>query len=334
MLNMDVTPKISIAIITYNRARELKIALINIIREIRSLPDGLIEIVISDNASDDDTEQVVNAFGNRHIKYHRNEVNVGGAENVLLACARSKGEFVLFHADDDLLCENAIEVLLDMIVKHPEVGVISSSLIAFNEDEPDKPLRQLRFPSHCPILYLKKENGEALGSLFLRACNFSGLVIKRDLLDFQGARAGVESMYPQIYLVGAACKKADAIYLSEPLMKLRLERKRRWNYTTDYMSGAMFSILNSLIKDEDWGGKVRKQIIRKRILAAYGPLLTARDDSWKAFGETANGFFKVAEYRKSRLFWCMVAGIGLLGSKGIRAVRRIWNGPKGADVIS
>jgi abequosyltransferase len=77
-------PLLSICIPTFNRRKYLQECFESIITQ-----DGFneqdIEIVISDNASEDDTSSLVYEYMNRYsnIVYHRNEENIGADRNVL-----------------------------------------------------------------------------------------------------------------------------------------------------------------------------------------------------------------------------------------------------------
>lgn len=70
-------PLLSICIPTYNRSRYLAVSLNNIIKHANTFY-GEIEIIISDNASTDDTATVVsdaqNSFG--ALFYYRNDSNL------------------------------------------------------------------------------------------------------------------------------------------------------------------------------------------------------------------------------------------------------------------
>ena len=70
-------PLLSLCIPTYNRSQYLKKCIDSIICQQEFL-DGKVEIVISDNASEDDTREVVEAYLKRfgNIFYYRNEMNV------------------------------------------------------------------------------------------------------------------------------------------------------------------------------------------------------------------------------------------------------------------
>jgi abequosyltransferase len=102
--------KLSICIPTYNRASFLKFAVSTIGTQ---LTDG-VEIVISDNASSDDTQAVVGELTRRWpaIRYVRQDQNVGLDRNLLYLVEQARGEYCWFVSDDDGLCEGAVSAML------------------------------------------------------------------------------------------------------------------------------------------------------------------------------------------------------------------------------
>jgi glycosyltransferase involved in cell wall biosynthesis len=104
-------PLVSIGIPTYNRARFLKDSL----RSALSQTYSNIEVVVVDNASSDDTKDVVESFGDSRVKYFRNEKNIGGPANFKRCLDLSDGEYFSWLQDDDVVfnkyVENALEVL-------------------------------------------------------------------------------------------------------------------------------------------------------------------------------------------------------------------------------
>lgn len=319
-------PDLSIAIPTFNRSNYLKELLVCIRNGVVGL-EGNVEISISDNASEDDTLQVVRMFNGLRIQYNRNTHNVGPIENVIQACKRSTGTYVLLMADDDLFCQDALANLISRIQVNRQIGVMTSPLLVFEDGFPDKTIGKLRFPGGAEEILLPK-GAKAVSKLFLRTSNFSGLVIRKDLMDIEGIRKYAESLYPQMYLVGCAAKKLDALYLAQPLVKIRANPVKYWSYSDDFMAGAVLGILKDLTNNEPWGPQVQQEVTRKRILAAYSPLYSSRGHSWKSFIKVVRGLAAVPEYRASGLFWFLVFGIGLFGPKGIALVRRIWKGPE------
>ncbi len=96
-----MAPRLSICIPTYNRAALLD----HCLEQLDGLPvDGSIEIVVSDNASTDETADVLAAHSARapHLRAHRLVQNQGLWGNRMNVLRRATGEVVTFLADDDL----------------------------------------------------------------------------------------------------------------------------------------------------------------------------------------------------------------------------------------
>ncbi len=81
------------------------------------------EIVITDNASTDDTEAVARKHAGLGlpVRYYRQTENKGGGPNLLTGFHRARGRYVLYLADDDLLSPVALEEAMAFLEAHPEV---------------------------------------------------------------------------------------------------------------------------------------------------------------------------------------------------------------------
>ncbi len=108
-------PVISICIPTYNRAKCLRQCIESITEQFKDTQSrDNVEIVISDNASVDDTESLVKEFQKEfsNIYYYKNSENIGVDRNILNAVEKAKGEWVWFLGDDDALFSGAIDYML------------------------------------------------------------------------------------------------------------------------------------------------------------------------------------------------------------------------------
>lgn len=108
---------ISIGVPTYNRAHVLK----QMLENITSLPSFVqtndVEVVISDNASTDDTPLVVKAFVEKYperIRYFRNDMGVG-SENFHLALERGRGCFRKLANDTLLFTEEGLSNMIAVV---------------------------------------------------------------------------------------------------------------------------------------------------------------------------------------------------------------------------
>lgn len=80
-----------------------------------------LDVVVSDNASTDNTEAVVKASG-LPIVYHRNASNIGFGKNLLNATGRlAKGEYVWVIGDDDFILPGGIARILESITAAPDI---------------------------------------------------------------------------------------------------------------------------------------------------------------------------------------------------------------------
>ncbi len=80
-----------------------------------------LELLISDNASTDDTEAICRDFAARdpRVRYQRNESNVGILANWHRGIERARGEYFMFASHDDLWEPTYIEELLGVFASSP-----------------------------------------------------------------------------------------------------------------------------------------------------------------------------------------------------------------------
>lgn len=109
-------PIISICIPTFNRSDTLRRSLEQYVKCAGF--DNSVEIVISDNASTDDTAQVALDFAFRYsnIKYFRNKDNIRDS-NFELALKRGTGKYLKLQNDASLFDEGALVYMKECIRK-------------------------------------------------------------------------------------------------------------------------------------------------------------------------------------------------------------------------
>jgi glycosyltransferase involved in cell wall biosynthesis len=217
--------KLSIAIPTFNRAEFLRQNLIELQRQILLL-DQPVEVVISDNASTDNSENIVQEFLNEKIsfRYLRNSTNLGMDINVDLAIRACRGEYVLLLGDDDLLESNAIEKILNCLHKYPDLGMIYMNFRVYDRNlENEINFRDLAFDpvekdSYFPDgIYVMEKTNKIFAAL-------SGGVYLRELwLNAQPKRFwGTIFIHVGVTLDILCRVRAPAYIFKTPLFKYRL----------------------------------------------------------------------------------------------------------------
>lgn len=114
-------PLLTCAITTYNRAPWLRHSLARLLEATRPWRD-VVEVVVCDNASTDETPDVVRKFADQPgFVTRRNPVNVGMLGNLGATARASRGAFVWLLGDDDLIVDHAIEDVLEGLAANPDV---------------------------------------------------------------------------------------------------------------------------------------------------------------------------------------------------------------------
>ncbi|MBD3918179.1 glycosyltransferase [Paenibacillus sp. PR3] len=118
-------PVLSICIPTYNRAADLNRCLHSIVHQIGDC--SLFEVVVSDNASPDATQQVLDSFAkaypNMNLRYWRNDDNIGAERNIIKLLDDARGDYVLLHGDDDFFTDLTIMPMLNLIQNNRDCSV-------------------------------------------------------------------------------------------------------------------------------------------------------------------------------------------------------------------
>jgi len=116
---------VSIIIPTHNRASLLPRAINSVLTQTYTN----FEIIIVDDGSNDNTQQVCQNFinENQNIKYIKNENSVGGAEARNIGMRQAKGEIIAFLDDDDEWLPQKLEKQIEIFKQNPEVGIVGTN---------------------------------------------------------------------------------------------------------------------------------------------------------------------------------------------------------------
>lgn len=127
---MQVNPFLSIAVPTFNRFRWLSLTLPEIIAQVRDMPDGDIEVIVSDNCSTDGSWEYLQQLAKQvpFLRVYRNKTNIGGEANFFLLPALASGRYLHMIGDDDLLKPGALKRIRDGLRDEPDYLVLNFDL--------------------------------------------------------------------------------------------------------------------------------------------------------------------------------------------------------------
>jgi glycosyltransferase involved in cell wall biosynthesis len=154
-------PLVSIVLPTYTRAQLLHHAIRSVLRQ--TYP--YFELIVIDDNSQDDTPEVVRAFGDPRIRYYRNEENLKLPRGLNKGFGLARGAYLTWTSDDNLYAPEAIAKMV-AVLRGGGCDFVFADYFDFwrldgRTGEPLEP-RRVRLPD-----VLRMEEGNNVGACFM-----------------------------------------------------------------------------------------------------------------------------------------------------------------------
>jgi glycosyltransferase involved in cell wall biosynthesis len=127
---MTENPAVTVCIPTYNR-RELLATSLQSVRD-QSLEN--VEIIVSDNASTDDTGDYVRSLNDPRVRYDRLPENIGLFGNLSRCLQLGSGRYRVVLPDDDLMLPGNLEAKVRFLDENPSAGMVHSAFRYLDEN--------------------------------------------------------------------------------------------------------------------------------------------------------------------------------------------------------
>jgi abequosyltransferase len=330
-------PLLSICMATFKRGKFIAETLESILPQL--VPE--VELLIVDGASPDETESVVRGYMERNpgIRYMRETTNSGVDRDYDKAVSYARGRYCWLMTDDDLMCEGAIERVLQAIANEHD-------LIVLNTEIRNVDFSAVIIPRFMPMDQ-DRVYGPQQGDDLLRdsghALTFIGcVVIRRELWQSRLREPYFGSLFIHVGVIFQQPLPGTACVMAEPAIVIRygnamwtsrsfeiwmfLWPKLIWSF--DWLSLAAKS---SITANEPWR-KLRKLMIYRGV-GAYGKVEFDNFLAQRAQGARALASKLIAAAPEK---WMnAVAGLYcLLLARGARANIYDLSRAKGATVFS
>jgi predicted O-linked N-acetylglucosamine transferase (SPINDLY family) len=244
-------PFVSIVVPSYNRAEDLRRCLYSIL----AVDCDDLEIIVSDNASPDHTQDVLAEFKDPRIKAYRQDENVGAELNMAFIFEKASGQWVITLTDDDWLMPQAVSVIRESVRCDPNVGFILSPLRQINAEGglvPDHLLLPLPDKAEQQHHFRRFPAGpESLRTLFWHGHVFSRWILRRDVIDLDGYRRQIgRHLYSPMWITSKALLNHPTIYTNTHVVTHRVFNKIHWEYPDDYMYGGVIDMIKELLASQ------------------------------------------------------------------------------------
>jgi glycosyltransferase involved in cell wall biosynthesis len=211
-------PDVTVVLPTYNRADWLRGAIASVLRQTH---ENFV-LIVSDNASDDNTPEVVRSFDDRRLEYVRHETNVGRHANIDRLIDRVETEYVVILCDDDALEPGHLAATSAGLKRWPAAGVAHTGCVSVDVNGAIR-RPHVRFVETASAVVV--ESGEQFRKRSMRegwtVCFSSAMFRRPALLEADRLREedGIVDDFPLMLRIST---RWDFVYVNEPLVRFRV----------------------------------------------------------------------------------------------------------------
>jgi glycosyltransferase involved in cell wall biosynthesis len=208
-------PQVSVIVPTRNRAQFLPLALASVLNQ--SFKD--FEVLVVDDASDDNTPAIVHGLRDPRVRYIRHGFQRGGAGARNTGILSSQGEYVAFLDDDDEWLPEKLCKQMDLIsASGSRVGCVYTGYLLV--DRATGGVRGVKIP---------EKRGDLAKDLLINNCLGAGgssVLLRRDCLRQTGTFDEQLPSFQDYDLWIRLSKRFEFDYVPEPLVRMYLHQKK------------------------------------------------------------------------------------------------------------
>lgn len=311
---------LSICIPTYNRSRFLDETLYSVEASLRGV-EVPVELVVSDNASSDDTAEVLETWRPRFLnsKIHRHPENIGAEANFASLIQAAAGRYVWLLGDDDKISPDFFRRIIDVLQTNPDAVICNYSVHSADYSF-----------VHNPAFFRAGESGQicsrsdalarfGVGAGFISAIVFKGISLRRiDSREYSKySPFGLSFFYAVYAMLPDKCRVE---FIAEPLVYCR-GGNSNVDWEKVFLDGVA-EVMRGFLAI----GFSKTSIIRAKNMAVRDYVLQ-RLGTLKVSGDYTGGFLRRCfnAYRECYSFWCFILPMALLPSSALRIIKKLRN---------
>lgn len=287
-------PLLTIAVPTFNRSQLLSQFLSAISPQLAS--EGRVELLISDNASPDETHDVVLKYqmNGAQIRYIRNKANLGADLNILQCFELAAGKYVWICGDDDVIEPGGLAVVLRHLAES-DYDLVCLQARGFRGSYVPRPV-------HGPEKYATFEHAEDLASQVHVFFTFiSGVVINKDRVDSLPHRPFKELASTNLVQLGWTYTALEhhrrSLLIHTPILATLA------NNTGGYALFRVFGTnLKEITESSITSGRVRARIFQGALLSFF-PWFLLQQPTTAVFIREDPGMILKEEFGEYLFFW-------------------------------
>jgi glycosyltransferase involved in cell wall biosynthesis len=211
---------VTVGVPTYNRANLLR----ETIESVLGQTYHQFRLIVSDNASTDDTSEVVASLSDPRLEYVRADENIGMTGNFNRLIALADTEFLMLLPDDDRLYPDYLRSVVEVLQRHPQVGLVQTG---FDEIDLDSRVRKRAVGSAGSHHSCTVEPGRAYLERSMTShtlCQSATTYRTRAIREARGLLPS-EEPFADIPLFMRMARTWDVAYIDRPLVAFRVHEQ-------------------------------------------------------------------------------------------------------------
>lgn len=222
---------VSVIIPTYNRAYCLKRSIESVLHQTYTN----LELLIIDDCSNDNTEEVVRQIDDARIRYIRLNENLGPSKARNIGIENARGQFIAFQDSDDIWYNNKLKQQMNKFLTDKNCHLVFCQFLSKGEDE-------FLVPAENYFDVAKYKYGMFEILLKGNRIGTPTIVVKKDIIDkIGGFNENIKTLEDWEFVLRVA-EKYNIIYINKALMDV-YPSKGGVNRVTGYHKAAVSIVI-------------------------------------------------------------------------------------------
>ena len=216
-------PAISILIPTYNASNVIS----DCIESALSLQYEDIEIIVGNDGSTDNTDEVLDEYSDKRLRKYTNKENIGFDKNIHKIAEEANGDYIYFISDEDVIHPTGFERIYELATNPIHTSVIFGNILDAREGDANYYYKKNEefwmFPDNAIRAFASDfGTGGWWGHSYM-----TGTVIKSDYIDFNFLEDYIGCSYMVSAMVAKALLQGGLYWIDDPVAIITPSRADR-----------------------------------------------------------------------------------------------------------
>ncbi len=258
------------------------------------------EIIISDNNSEDNTEEIVKSFKDKRINFFKNETDVGYVKNLELCKQRASGEIIYLLSAKSRIPKDALLNTYNAFKLSGDIGAVTRPYYWFGDDIFHPVRVKEQHDKYKDTIISIHDGVEKVIAVFKTLDNPAGLAFRREYMDIPFHKDPfVEFTYP----FASIFKKHKVVSLKNYSMACPALASSGSKNLIAYEKSPVqnwVDLFNNVFYEEEFKS-IREKCIKNFVAVNYIGLVQIRNYAAK-YGYLLREIFLLIKYRWQNLF--------------------------------